>query len=149
MSTLVLRKISVKENNIVKSITLSDAMLEAKYFLRSDMHIFKQISKASEIEKIKYWQGEHDFQVTFLNDQIKKIVDVYTNNKQKNAYKFNPEILALNKQISKSYNDEFLLMFNELRKLKQEELNLKNANNTTSDIRLNEIKKETLKLESK
>jgi hypothetical protein len=69
MSTLVLRKISVKENNIVKSITLSDAMLEAKYFLRSDMHIFKQISKASEIEKIKYWQGEHDFQVTFLNDQ--------------------------------------------------------------------------------
>ncbi len=149
MSSLVLKKISVKENNIVQSITLSDAIFEAKYFLRSDMHIFMEISKASEIEKIKYWQGEHNFQIIFFNDQIKKIEDVYTNNKQDETYIFNPEILVLTKQVSKSYNDEFLLMFNKLQKLKQEELFIKEKSNSASDIRLNEIKKEILILESK
>ncbi|MEA3317954.1 MAG: GAF domain-containing protein [Bacteroidota bacterium] len=145
MSSLVLKKISVKENNIIQSINLSDAIFEAKYFLRSDMHIFMEISKTSESKRNKYWFGEHNFQVIFFNDQIKKIKNVYANNTHNGTYIFNPQILSLTKQISNSYNNEFLLMFNKLRKLKQEELTILENNN----VRLNEIKKEKSSLESK
>jgi len=148
-SSLVLKKISVKENNIIQSISISDAIFEAKYFLRSDMQIFMEISKSTESEKLRYWQGEHDFQIIFFNDQIKKIQDNYIKNKQDDKYEFNIQVLSLVNSISKEYNDEFLSLFLKLKKLKDEEFALyEKQKNAEVNTRLAEIKSETSKYES-
>ena len=113
------------------------------------MQIFMEISKSTEAEKLRYWQGEHDFQIIFFNDQIKKIQDNHIKNKQDDKYEFNIQVLSLVNSISKEYNDEFLSLFLKLKKLKDEEFALyEKQKNAEVNTRLAEIKSETSKYES-
>ena len=77
-SILFLKSIENKQKQITSSITVSDAILEAKYFVRSDVHILYEMVSAEKNEDFAYWWGEHQFQAQFVNDQIKTIKNVFT-----------------------------------------------------------------------
>ncbi|HUW07022.1 MAG TPA: hypothetical protein VMW01_12250, partial [Williamwhitmania sp.] len=72
-SLLYLKSIEKKQNQITASIKVSSAILEAKYFVRSDIHILYEMVNAKSNEDLAYWYGEHQFQNQFVTDQIKTI----------------------------------------------------------------------------
>lgn len=77
-SILFLKSIENKQKQITSSIVVSDAILEAKYFVRSDVHILYEMVSAVNNEDFAYWWGEHQFQAQFVNDQIKTIKTVFS-----------------------------------------------------------------------
>ncbi len=72
-SLLFLKSIEKKQQQIAASIKVSSAILEAKYFVRSDIHILYEMVNAKNNEELAYWYGEHQFQNQFVTDQIKTI----------------------------------------------------------------------------
>ncbi len=77
-SILFLKSIENKQKQITSSIVVSDAILEAKYFVRSDVHILYEMVSAKNNEDFAYWWSEHQFQAQFVNDQIKTIKTVFS-----------------------------------------------------------------------
>ena len=67
-SIFFLKSIENKQKQITSSITVSDAILEAKYFVRSDVHLLYEMVAAENNEDFAYWWGEHQFQVQFVTD---------------------------------------------------------------------------------
>jgi HAMP domain. len=76
-SLLFLKSIEKKQQQITASIKVSSAILEAKYFVRSDIHILYEMVNAKGNEDLAYWYGEHQFQNQFVTDQIKTIRDAF------------------------------------------------------------------------
>jgi len=76
-SLLYLKSIEKKQNQITASIKVSSAILEAKYFVRSDIHILYEMVNAKSNEDLAYWYGEHQFQNQFVTDQIKTIREAF------------------------------------------------------------------------
>lgn len=76
-SLLYLKSIEKKQKQITASIKVSSAILEAKYFVRSDIHILYEMVNAKSNEDLAYWYGEHQFQNQFVTDQIKTIREAF------------------------------------------------------------------------
>lgn len=94
-SILFLKSIENRQKQITSSLVVSDAVLEAKYFVRSDVHILYEMVYASKKEDIAYWWGEHQFQVQFVNDQIKTIKKALTESESLSGNVYKDPILEL------------------------------------------------------
>ncbi|HPS72643.1 MAG TPA: methyl-accepting chemotaxis protein, partial [Bacteroidales bacterium] len=94
-SILFLKSIENRQKQITSSLVVSDAVLEAKYFVRSDVHILYEMVYASKKEDIAYWWGEHQFQVQFVNDQIKTIKKALTESESLSGNIYKDPILEL------------------------------------------------------
>ena len=94
-SILFLKSIENKQKQITSSIIVSNAILEAKYFVRSDVHILYEMVSSGKNENIAYWWGEHQFQVQFVNDQIKSIKKVFSESESMTNSKYKDNILSL------------------------------------------------------
>lgn len=94
-SILFLKSIENKQKQITSSIIVSNAILEAKYFVRSDVHILYEMVSSEKNEDIAYWWGEHQFQVQFVNDQIKSIKLVFSESESMAGSKYKDDILGL------------------------------------------------------
>jgi len=94
-SILFLKSIENRQKQITSSLVVSDAVLEAKYFVRSDVHILYEMVYAAKKEDIAYWWGEHQFQVQFVNDQIKTIKKALTESESLSGNIYKDPILEL------------------------------------------------------
>jgi len=94
-SILFLKSIENRQKQITSSLVVSDAVLEAKYFVRSDVHILYEMVYASKKEDIAYWWGEHQFQVQFVTDQIKTIKKALTESESLSGNIYKDPILEL------------------------------------------------------
>lgn len=94
-SILYLKSIENKQKQITSSIVVSDAILEAKYFVRSDIHILYEMIAAENNEDFTYWWGEHQFQVQFVNDQVKTIKNVFSESESMAGSYYKDTILNL------------------------------------------------------
>jgi len=124
--TAIIIQGSFKKNQkeTLASINLSDAFFEGKYFLRADMHIFTELEKANEKERFNYWWGEHEFQIMFFNDQLRKVENEFLVNKSFDSDTLQTELLSITGAIGSDYDKKLLPVFNQFRLLKDTELSL-------------------------
>ena len=115
------------QKETLASINLSDAFFEGKYFLRADMHIYTELQKAADRERLNYWWGEHEFQIMFFNDQLQKIEKEFLVNKSFKSDTLQTELLSITAAIRSDYDKIFLSVFDRFRNLKEDELRLMNA----------------------
>ncbi len=102
-SIFFLKSIENKQKQITTSIIISDAILEAKYFVRSDIHILYEMISSQTNEDLAYWWGEHQFQVQFVNDQIKTIKRVVSESEQLVGEGNSDQILGLTNSFELDY----------------------------------------------
>lgn len=130
--TFVMRNLD-KQNEVFESgIVFSDAVFEAKYFLRSDMHILYELMFAQDIKSFDYWWGEHVFQIQFFNDQIKKIENNTRLTNDKIFKEYVSEILKETRKIKNKYTNDFIPLFGEIRNRKLEVFTLLNTSKEIS-----------------
>ncbi|NOZ48344.1 MAG: GAF domain-containing protein [Chlorobi bacterium] len=122
--SFVIKKLEHQNQILNSGIVFSDAVFEAKYFLRSDMHILLELALCDDESTFNYWWGEHNFQIQFFNDQIKKIEgnNLLNNNSQYQQYV--EEIITYTKNIKSQYNDVFLTYFGDVKNRKLEEFSM-------------------------
>jgi len=61
------------QEELASNTTALEALLELKYFVRSDLHILIEMVSAQERENEEYWFSEHQQQIGFIGDQIGKL----------------------------------------------------------------------------
>jgi nitrogen fixation/metabolism regulation signal transduction histidine kinase len=118
------KKIKQNQSETLAGIHLSDAFFEAKYFMRSDMHIFTELIKTSSQDRLDYWWGEHEFQIQFFNDQLKKIEQEFYIKESFENDTLQNQVLAVVNNIKKHYEQKMLPVFNKFHTLKTVEFDL-------------------------
>lgn len=125
LTSIILQHFIKESNrNTTSSIILSDSFFEGKYFLRSDLHIFKELVDAENKEDFDYWWGEHVFQIQFFNDQLTKIEQEFDKNSQLNEDALRNKIYSITGDIRSDYSKNILPLFNQFSDLKNEEFQL-------------------------
>jgi HAMP domain-containing protein/PAS domain-containing protein len=119
---------SIKKNQkeTLASINLSDAFFEGKYFLRADMHIYTELEKTYDKNRLDYWWGEHEFQIQFFNDQLEKVEVEFLINKSFDTDSLQTELIAITTAIAYDYDKKLLPVFNQFKILKNQEIQLLN-----------------------
>jgi len=122
---------SIKKNQkeTLASINLSDAFFEGKYFLRADMHIYTELEKTYDKNRLDYWWGEHEFQIQFFNDQLEKVEAEFLINKSFDTDSLQDELLAITTAIAYDYDKKLLPVFDQFKTLKNQEIQLLNDSN--------------------
>lgn len=138
VTAIIIQK-KLKKNQIetLSGIRIADAYFEAKYFMRSDMHIFTVLIKTNNEERLNYWWGEHEFQIQFFGDQLQKIEKQFLGERRIKNDTLESKMLALVSAIQNNYERQMLLLFNKFMALKTDELELLNALSNPSDSNIN------------
>ena len=89
------------------------------------MHIFTELVKTPNEERLNYWWGEHEFQIQFFNDQIKKIENEFYVKKSFNNDTLENQIMGVLTSIRKLYDKQMLPLFTDFYKLKSHEISNK------------------------
>ena len=129
-----------KQNKILESgVNFTDAIFEAKYFLRSDMHILLELVMSKDQSSFDYWWVEHNFQIQFFNDQIKKIEENTLLRNNKEFQELVNEIIKETNEIKYIHTEEFIDNFGNIRNRKFEEFEILSEFNeyTLSDSLIN------------
>ncbi|MBI9066372.1 MAG: GAF domain-containing protein [Salinivirgaceae bacterium] len=121
---IIQEKLEKSQNETLVSKSLSDAFFEGKYFLRSDMHIFTELVKTEKEERLNYWWGEHDFQIQFFTDQIKKVEKTFLIDKSIQNDTLKNTLLSIIQTIENEYENSMLPIFSQIKVLKIKELEL-------------------------
>jgi len=66
----VLRSISESQSYIVNSLTISDAIMEAKYYIRSDIQQLMEITLSNDLDEIEAWWNEHNLTVQGFKNNL-------------------------------------------------------------------------------
>lgn len=119
------QELAKSQKDTLTSKGLSDAFFEGKYFLRSDMHIFTELLKTKEEERLDYWWGEHDFQIQFFSDQTKKVEKTFLIDNALRNDTLENRLLAIVHQINSEYENEMLPIFTKLKALKDREIEIR------------------------
>lgn len=138
------KKIKQNQNETLAGIHLSDAFFEAKYFMRSDMHIFTELIKTASQERLDYWWGEHEFQIQFFNDQLLKIEEEFYLKESFENDTLQSQVLAVVNSIRKHYEEKMLPVFNKFHTLKtvEFELNRKIQSGDLDSLKLAQLNQE-------
>ncbi len=132
--TFVINSIE-RQNDILQSgIVFSDAVFEAKYFLRSDMHILMELMISEDRNTFDNWWVEHEFQIQFFNDQISKIEENTLLSDNESYQDYVMELMDETNNIKSRYNDEFVPYFGDIRNKKLEEFSLKDKSNISDSV---------------
>jgi len=152
--TAIFIQLSLKknQNETLASINLSDAFFEGKYFLRSDMHIFTELTEANDENSLNYWWGEHEFQIIFFNDQLQKIEKEFAIKNSINNDTLKTKLLSIIENISHDFDKNMVPTFNRFKTIKEKTIQLNyelSSKENQDSAHIATIKKELLILETK
>jgi len=122
LSIYELNSMQEKEDNASLNIRTNDAVLEAKYFLRSDMHIVYEIQNAGTISELEHWWQEHYWQTVFINDQIKIFEQHIEASKLEQNNSEIEEIKRVTNQFSTTYHNSFLPLVEKIYLIKTKQI---------------------------
>lgn len=126
-----------------------NSFFDAKYFLRSDMHLFVELLNSNTEKQVNQWWQEHQLQKKYFYNQVTKIEkEVFVERNLKNT-KLRTELTSFVTKIGTDYEKTINSLFSSLKVFKAEELKIIKQLNIVSDSikrrqlvnELNDIKK--------